>query len=125
MATYGSKRDPIRLFWRRLGILALFAVLVIALSGVWGVWRKERESRALRNEAQLQAQDLATQAAELQKNIAKMETNRGKEEVLREQYSVGAPGEQMIIIVNPDQPQPIAATSTGIRALVHKFLPFW
>lgn len=125
MATYAGKRDPIKLFWRRLGIVALFIALVIALSGVWGVWRKERESRELRNQAQLQAQDLAAQAAQLQKDIARMQTDRGKEEVLREQYNVGAPGEQMIVIVTPDQPKPIAATSTGFQALVHKFLPFW
>ena len=125
MATYDKRRDPIRLFWRRLGIVALFTLLIVLVTGVWGVFRKERESRLLRDQAQLQADDLSQQSDQLQKNIAKMETNRGKEEVLRQQYNVGAPGEQMILIVTPDQPKPIEATSTGFQALVHKFLPFW
>lgn len=124
MATYGKKHDPIRLLWQRLGILALLIILLIALSGVWDVYQKERESRVLRDQSEREASDLSQQVEDLHQNIAKLQTTRGKEELLREQYNVGKHGEQLIIIVDPEQPEPIEATSTLLR-WVHKFLPFW
>ena len=123
MATYGKRRDAIALLWQRLGILALLAILLVALSGVWDVYQKERESRTLREQSERQASELSQQASSLHENIAKLQTDRGKETVLREQYNVGKRGEQLIIIVEPEQPQPIEATSTIMR-WVHKFFPF-
>lgn len=124
MATYGKKHDPIRLLWQRLGIVALLVVLLIALSGVWDVYQKERESRLLREQSEREAADLSAQVSDLHENIAKLQTTRGKEEVLREQYNVGKAGEQLIIIVDPEETKPIEASSTIMR-WVHKFLPFW
>lgn len=124
MATYGRKHDPIRLLWQRLGIIALLIVLLLALSSVWDVYHKERESRLLREQSEREAAELSKQIADLHQNIAKLQTVRGKEEVLREQYNVGKQGEQLIIIVDQETPKPIEASSTIMR-WVHKFLPFW
>ena len=124
MATLRERHNPIRLFWRRLGITALLMLVAAGTSGVWNVYHKERESRALRTEAEAQLRDLSRQEVELRTQIAKLETDRGKEEVLREQYAIGKRGEGLIIIVDPQTPVPIQASST-IMQWVHKFLPFW
>lgn len=124
MATFGRRHDHVRLLWQRLGIIALLLVLILAISGVWSVYKKEHASRELRDQAQRQASDLSRQVSDLKMSIAKLETDRGKEEVLRQQYNVGKQGEQLIIIVDPEQPKPIEASST-IMKWVHKFLPFW
>lgn len=124
MAIPSNRRDLTRLFWRRAGLLALFVAVAMAASSVWGVYKKERESRVLREQAEREAQDLTVQQNELSTHIAKLQTERGKEEALRAQYAVGKQGEGLIIIVDPEAPQPIQATST-IMKWVHKFLPFW
>jgi hypothetical protein len=124
MATFDKRHDPIRILWRRLGMFGILVLVVAAIPGVWNVYGKERESRSLRTQAELQVRNLAQQEARLSGDISRLQTERGKEEALREQYAVGKRGEGLIIIVDPPQALPIEATST-IRQWVHKFLPFW
>lgn len=112
MATFREKHDPIRVFWRRLGLAALLVLVIMAASGVWNVYRKDRESRLLRTQAETELAHLQTQQRLLDTQINRLETPRGKEEVLRQQYAVGRPGEEMIIIVDPEQSTPAPATTT-------------
>lgn len=113
-----------RLLWRRLGIAALFILVLIAASGVWSVYQKERESLQLRSEAENQYNTLSQQQTQLQSDIASLETDRGKEAALRQQYAVGKKGEGLIVIVDPRADTPRQASST-IMQWVRKFLPFW
>ena len=123
MAMAGQK-EIVRLFWRRLGMLALLFFVVAAGAAVWNVWHKEAESRALRHQAEVKLYDLREQEASLSNNIAKLKTDRGKEEALRAQYGVGKEGEALIVIVEPPTPEPIEK-QPGMRDWVRKFLPFW
>lgn len=118
------KNDPVRLFARRLGMLGLLILIGIVVFGVWGVYGKESESRILRDQAAAQLYDLREQKTQLESNIARLETVRGKEEVLREHYEVGRAGENLIIIVEPPQPVPMEEKN-GFRQWVGRFLPFW
>ena len=113
-----------RLLWRRLGTTALFVLVVVAISGVWSVYQKERESFQLRSEAESQYNMLSQQRVQLQGDIANLETDRGKEAALRQQYAVGKKGEGLIVIVDQRPDAPRQASST-IMQWVHKFLPFW
>lgn len=124
MAILGPRRDLARLFWKRAGTLALLIVVLFVALSVWRVYKKERESRILRDMAERQAADLSVQQTELSAHIERLQTERGKEAALREQYAVGKQGEGLIIIVDPKQEQPVQATST-FRSWVRKFLPFW
>lgn len=124
MAIPDKRHDPVRLFARRLGLLALLVLVLAAASGVWDIYHKERESRALRDQAQMQLDDLTQQKTQLSAEISNLQTARGKEETLRQQYELGKQGEGLIIIVNPPTPKPVQASST-VMQWVHKFLPFW
>lgn len=118
------KNDPVRLFGRRIGMLVLVLLIALVGWGVWGVYGKESESRILRDQATAQLSDLREQRAQLENNIARLETARGKEEVLREHYEVGRKGENLIIIVEPPQQEAVVEKS-GFKVWVGKFLPFW
>jgi len=124
MAISDRRRHIVRLLWRRLGTTALFVLVVVAISGVWSVYQKERESFQLRSEAESQYNMLSQQRVQLQGDIANLETDRGKEAALRQQYAVGKKGEGLIVIVDQRPDAPRQASST-IMQWVHKFLPFW
>lgn len=124
MASQGRSAVLVRVFWRRFSILALIILLAFIALGVWKVFAKERESSELRMQAESQHDELAVQAADLERRIAKLKTARGKEEALRQQYEVGLAGESMIVIVEPQAVVAEPASST-MRQWVRKFLPFW
>ena len=124
MATLRPRNDPVKLLGRRLGIAALFLLVIFVGSSVWGAHKKERESAMLRAQAEAQLHDVKTRESQLEGDIAKLETARGKEEALREQYAVAARGEGLIVIVDPHEEVPEQATST-LREWLHKAFPWW
>ena len=118
------RNDPVRLFGKRLLLLALFVSVVIAFGGAWGAYKKERESRTLRVEAEAQLNDFSERQAQLDSDIANLQTDRGMEGVLREQYALAARGEKLIVIVEPQKPEPVEDTSSVMQWL-HKVFPWW
>lgn len=121
MAIVRDRHNPVRLFGRRLLILGFFVLVALGISGVWNAYQKERESRALRAEAEAQLSDLSKRDAQLNADIAKLETDRGKEEALRRQYALAGKGEGLIVIVDSHAPETAHATSSILRWLQKAF----
>ena len=115
----------VKIFMRRVTIGVLLFVVIFMILNVWDVYEKDRESLSLRNDAQSQLADLSTQQNELNTRIADLESNRGKEAALRDQYSVGSPGEHEIVIEEPSAPAPQQATTTPLRAWLQAAFSWW
>ncbi|MCR4325532.1 MAG: hypothetical protein NUV59_01880 [Patescibacteria group bacterium] len=125
MSTARQRGDPVRLLGRRLLLGFLIALTVAAGFGVWNTYKKEREAAELMREAQIQADDLAQREAQLTRDIADLESERGKEAALRQQYALAAKGEGLIVIVDrPAQPQQTASSSAFVEWL-HQTFPWW
>ncbi len=125
MAIVGKRSDPVRLFFRRIGLLALFILVLGACSAVWDVYKKEHDSRVLRGQAEAQMYNLTMQEEHLTDEISRLETKRGQEEVLRENYEMAKEGENLIIIIEPPKSEVVEATSTPIMQWMHRVIPFW
>lgn len=121
MAVLRPRNDPVRLFGRRLILLGLSALIVLSAMGVWSAYQKEKESRLLRKEAEMQLGDLSQRQEQLDADIANLETDRGKEQVLREQYALAARGEGLIVIVDTPPVAPTRATSSLVDWLKRTF----
>ena len=89
--------------------------------GVWSAYKKQQESRLLRKEAEMQLGALSKRQAQLDADIASLETDRGKEQVLREQYALAARGEGLIVIVDTPPVAPTRATSSLVDWLKKTF----
>ena len=112
MVTLRERHDPLRLMGRRL-LLAFLAALVLGASwALWSVWGKERESAQLKHDAQAQLADLEKRQTQLERDYAELQTSRGMEAAVRDQYAMGEKGEGMIVIVEPPAPKPVEATSS-------------
>ncbi|QQG38349.1 MAG: hypothetical protein HYS26_02250 [Candidatus Kaiserbacteria bacterium] len=120
-----QRNDLGRRLLRRLGLLALLGVVVFAISGVWGVFGKARDSQTLRAEAEVARNDLLSREAQLEADLEKLRTDRGVEEELRTQYSLAGEGERLIVIVDPSSTTPIKATSSPIKLWFQKIFPWW
>jgi cell division protein FtsB len=121
---WGQRRDPIRLFGKRVLLILMFALIVVAASGVWKAYLKNQESLSLRGEAEIRLVDLSTRKLQLEEDITKLNTSRGMEGALREQYLLAKTGEHLIIIVDSPTPTPIQATSSMMEWF-QKTLSWW
>jgi len=124
MAISDKRRRIARLLLRRLRIAGLLLLVALLASGVWGIYQKERESRELRGDAERELSELTERENQLRQGIARLGSERGMEEALRDQYTVGRPGERLIIVVEPERRE-IATTSSPFYDWVHKLFPFW
>lgn len=101
MASAMQRPNPIQLLWRRLLMFGLLLVLLAGSWGAWGVYGKEQESAALRAQAEGRLAELQDRHDSLLNDIDALESDRGKEEVMRDTQDVGKPGEGLIVIVDP------------------------
>ena len=124
MSTSEQRRDPARLFLRRLGLLALAGFVFVTASGVWDVYQKERESSALRAQVESEYAELRERETQLKKDIARLSTDRGMEEALRKQYALAEEGEGLIIIFEPPATEPVHATSS-VREWFENVFNWW
>lgn len=124
LMSISRRNDPVRLFGRRLLIAVFFVLLLVGISGVWNAYQKERESAGLKVKSEAQLRELSERQSKLDSDIAKLNTDRGMEEILREQYALAAKGEQMIIIVNASETPEIATTSP-FRQWLHDTFPWF
>ena len=104
MATFQQRHDPTRLMWRRLLAVGLLLVLLIAVRGVWSVYKKSIESHELKIEAQAQLTELQKREQELRADISNLKSDRGVEAELRERYDLAREGESVVVIVDPPAP---------------------
>ena len=124
MERFTQRRDPLRLIGKRLLLIFLLALVIVAVSSVWKVYRKAQESSVLRKEAEVQLSDLYKRRTQLETDITKLKTSRGMEEALREQYGLAKSGEHVLVIVDSPTPAPTVATSSMMQWF-QKTLSWW
>lgn len=116
MATIGQRRDPIRLLWRRLGMLGLCVLVFFTAWAVWGVYWKQQESYHQRTLSENHLEDLSQRQSALVSSIKSLDTERGKEQALRNVYTVGREGEKLVVIVDQaPATNTMQATSTPMQ----------
>ena len=125
MVTEKKRHAPVRIFMRRLLIASMLVIVLLGIFEVWDVYQKDMESIELKNEALAQLATLSAQQNLLNQRIMELQTERGKEEALREQYGVGAPGEHEIVIEEPPHTQPMAATTSPLKQWLQHAFAWW
>ena len=95
----------------------LLLLLVIALGrSVYLIWHRERVADNERQAILEQIEAMETRQAQLTTDLTLLQTDRGVEERIRQQFSVAKAGEQVVSVVLLP-----ASTSTPIKST----LPWW
>jgi len=90
-----------------LGLIVFGSFVVV---GVVDLFQKEEIARTEAKSAQIEYENLAKRHAELTKQVEELESERGQEAILREDFGVALPDEEVIIIMEkevPDAPLPL------------------
>jgi cell division protein FtsB len=95
-------------------IAGALAVLVLWLAWLLlGIIQKEEIARRAVTDTKAELATLNSRQTTLKQNLAELDTQRGQEATLRENYGVAKPGESVIIVVPPKE------------AVVAPKLPWW
>lgn len=99
-------------------IVGVFVVLFGWFSWLLiGIVEKEERARKAAGEAHAEFVSLSEREATLRQNLIELETPRGQEASLRETYGVARPGEEVIIVLAPDDGEEFAELSWWNRFL--------
>lgn len=104
-------------------ILLLVLCLVLA-SSAYARYKISEEVEKKRQEAERELQQLQSQKDTLEKKVQYLSDDRGIEAEMRRQFDVALENEQVVVIVEPDEPEINQATSTYIEE-VPAWYEFW
>lgn len=91
---------------RDYAIAALLSLLLVwLLFLVFGIFRKEEVARQAVRETEQELAVLVERKETLAADLAALSTERGREATLRETFGVARPGEEVIIVVPPKEPE--------------------
>ena len=91
----------------------LFVILLILLNSVYGVYKRGEIARINRIEGDRKLGLLRDRQERLSKEIAKLSTDRGVEEELRNKFQITKKGEEVMIVVDEIPAKPIVGPILG------------
>jgi cell division protein FtsB len=90
-------------FWHSPLILILLLIFVVFFSyNIIDLVKKKNETSAKKELILDEIESLNSRASRISNDIAKLETEEGKEEIIREKYQVAKEGEKMVVIVDSE-----------------------
>ena len=98
-----EKRNNYKFWYSPIALVLLFCVFVLFGYNIIGLIEKEKETSHKKEIILEKINNLQKKEASLSSNIAKLDTEDGKEEIIRDKYKVVKDGEKMVIIVDEDR----------------------
>lgn len=96
-----QKKQRVRCIIYSLPLLIIFLIVAVFLvKGAIGVMNKERESSRISKDLEEKIKSLLLREQELKENIARIQTEEGIKEEIKERFSVTQEGEHVAVIVD-------------------------
>ncbi len=92
-----------RIFSSRITLIILIFLVIFLGKAVWKRYQKSREASEAREMSERKLEGFEEREANLNKKIKKLETKRGVEEKIRENFNVAKKGEGVIVIVDKEK----------------------
>jgi len=102
MSEFNRKKSN-SLWHSPLVLLVLFGILVLFIYNMVGLIEKERETTKKKELILSQIDTLRNREKSLSSDIAKLKTEEGIEETIRDKYQVVKEGEKMVVIVDQEK----------------------
>jgi cell division protein FtsB len=100
MLDFYEKRKIRTILYSKPVLILLAAVIAMLSYSVWGVYIKERETLAKKNQRAAVLEELVEREQILEEEINRLNTARGIDEELRSKFEVAKDGEKVIVIVD-------------------------
>lgn len=90
-----------RTLYAKPTIFVLAVVLFFAVHAAWGMYEKSREASQKRDKATAELVELKQREKSLTEDVARLSTDRGVEDEIRNRFMVAKDGEKVMIITSP------------------------
>ena len=100
-ATNRQKNRLRALLYSKVGIVIIGILLFVAFDATWGVYGKYKETQENREIVSRELKELKGRGETIRQDIARMETPRGIEEEIRDQFGLVKEHESVIVVVEP------------------------
>ena len=98
MSEWQDRRRFRRWFSSRWALVLFLLVAIFLTRAVWRAWWQSRTVTAERDAAKAELAELAARRAELTRELATLETERGQETLLRQKFPIAREGEGGIVL---------------------------
>jgi len=105
MLRASEKRFIQKTVFGKIGLVALVVLFAVFANGTWSVYKKASFSKENRQMAEQELAELHERSAALEEELARLDTERGVEEEIRQKYDVGREGEKLIVLVDAPEPK--------------------
>ncbi len=102
MLDFRERSKMRRIVYAKPTILVLALLTIITARSAFGMYQKSKEATSKRDKATTELQVLKTRQAELDQDIARLGSERGQEEEIRDRFMVAKEGENVIIVADPE-----------------------
>jgi cell division protein FtsB len=100
MQPFQERKKLRKILYSKVTLLVLFVACVLVARGAWGVHQKALIADSERNQALKAQEELQGRAIELEASLARLRSDQGVEEELRQKFTVAQPGESVVIVVD-------------------------
>ena len=100
MFPFQERKKLRKILYAKATLFALFVVLVLVARGAWQIHQKAVIARAERDEAARSLSDIQGRTNELTESLTKLKSDRGREEEIRQKFTVATPGEEVVVVVD-------------------------
>jgi len=95
----------------------LFVIAVFLGNAVWNTYEEYTRAKEKEQRASEELQTLAERKSELEKNLARLGTEKGIEAELRQRYNVGKEGEEVVVVLpNSNKSEQLETEEEGFMA---------
>lgn len=113
MREFQDRNTTKKRIYSKTSIAVLVVVLALFANGVYGVYAKEKESKAEVERVQKEQAELQTRFEHIEKGSEELKSEAGVEAEIRSKFDVVKPGEGVIIVVDKN-PTSIQENKQGV-----------
>ncbi|NCS99135.1 hypothetical protein GW764_03030 [Candidatus Parcubacteria bacterium] len=113
MLEFESKRKFKKRLYSKFTLFVLLIILALIIHGAWGIYQKNRTVKNDLVKLEKTLSEHEERKDRLESQIERLDSDVGKEELLREKYSLSKEDEKAIFILDSEEPEQIAEEEKG------------